>query len=182
MTVHIVVWQEMPASAERTCDLIHDYARRLTWDTMLRSAYIDGGGTPGKGAVAVCTARRMLGGYSIRTRYVTFNRPQVAAIRLEGRPPFFASWAASNRHEPLGPERSLATYTMTFTCKPSWAARVIEPAARWGFTPGDLRRLPHGPRPSSAEVSTPDRRVGSAGGAGGRRQRGRHPGAVSVGP
>ena len=49
----------MPASAERTFDLIHDYARRLSWDTMLRSAYIDGG-PPGKGAVAVCTARRLL--------------------------------------------------------------------------------------------------------------------------
>ena len=108
---------------------------------MLRSAFIDGGGPPEKGAVAVCTARRMLGGYSFRTRYVTFNRPQVAAIKLEGRPPFFASWAASIRHEPLGTERSLATYTMTFTCKPSWAARFIEPAARWGFRRETARRL-----------------------------------------
>lgn len=141
VTVHIVVRQEMPATAERTFDLIHDYARRLSWDTLLRSAYIDGGGPPGKGAVAVCTARRMLGGYSFRTRYVTFNRPQVAAIKLEGHPPFFASWAASIRHEPLGPERSLATYTMTFTCKPAWAARVIEPAARWGFRRETARRL-----------------------------------------
>ena len=174
MTVHIVVRQEMPASAERTFDLIHDYARRLSWDTMLRSAYIDGGGPPGKGAVAVCVARRMLGGYSFRTRYVTFHRPQVAAIKLEGRPPFFASWAASIRHEPLGPERSLATYTMTFTCKPSWAARVIEPAARWvsaGRPPADL---PHCPRPSNARYRPPDRLVGSAGGPGGRGQRVRH--------
>ena len=143
MTKHIVVRQEMPASAERTFDLIHDYGRRLSWDTMLRSAYIDGGGEPDKGAVAVCTARRLLGGYSFRTRYVTFSRPKLAAIKLEGTPPFFASWAASIRHEPLpgNDDRSTATYTMTFTCKPAWAVRVIEPIARWAFGRETRRRL-----------------------------------------
>jgi hypothetical protein len=146
VTVHIVVRQEMPADAERTFDLIHDYGRRLSWDTLLRSAYIEGGGAAERGAVAVCTARRMLGGYSFRTRYVSFNRPKVAAIKLEGRPPFFASWAASIRHEPLAPTatdagRSIATYTMTFTCKPRWAARVIEPVARSAFRRETGRRL-----------------------------------------
>ena len=141
VTVHIVVRQEMPADAERTFDLIHDYRRRLDWDTLLRSAYIEGGGSAERGAVAVCTARRMLGGYSFRTRYVSFNRPKVAAIKREGRPPFFASWAASIRHEPLSGETSIATYTMTFTCKPGWAARAIEPVARWAFQRETKRRL-----------------------------------------
>jgi hypothetical protein len=86
----------------------------------------------------------MLGGYSFRTRYVTFSRPNVAAIRLEGKPPFFASWAASIRHQPLtpdAPDRSIATYTMTFTCRPAWAAKAIEPVARWAFRPETRRRL-----------------------------------------
>jgi hypothetical protein len=145
VTVHIVVRQEMPADAERTFDLIHDYSRRLSWDTLLRRAYIEGGGPAQRGAVAVCTARRMLGGYSFRTRYVSFTRPKVAAIKLEGRPPFFASWAASIRHEPAagGPpaHRSVATYTMTFTCKPAWAAAALEPVARWAFRRETHRRL-----------------------------------------
>lgn len=144
VTVHIVVRQEMPASAERTFDLIHDYDRRLSWDTLLRRACIEGGGPPGKGAVAVCTSRRLLGGYSFRTRYVTFNRPRVAAIKLEGRPPFFASWAASIRHEQVSEDHrdaSIATYTMTFTCKPAWAAKAIEPVARWAFRRETRRRL-----------------------------------------
>ena len=141
MTVHIVVRQEMPASADATFELIHDYTRRLSWDTLLRNAFIEGGGTAQRGAVAVCTARRMLGGYSFRTRYVSFMRPKVAAIKLEGRPPFFASWAASIRHEALGDNRSVAVYTMTFTCKPTWAARAIEPVARWAFRRETRRRL-----------------------------------------
>lgn len=139
--MHIVVRQEMPASAERTFDLIHDYTRRLSWDTLLRSAFIEGGGSAERGAVAVCTARRALGGYSFRTRYVSFSRPKVAAIKLEGRPPFFRSWAASIRHEALDPDRSVAVYTMTFTCKPAWAALIIEPVARWAFRRETQRRL-----------------------------------------
>lgn len=78
---------------------------------------------------------------SFRTRYVSFDRPHVAAIKLEGRPPFVPTWAASIRHEPLAPRRSQATYTMTFTAKPSWAASVIEPVARLMFRRETRRRL-----------------------------------------
>jgi hypothetical protein len=93
------------------------------------------------GGVAVCTARRMLGGYSFRTRYVTFDRPRVAAVKLESRPPFFAAWAASIRHEDLSGGRSRATYTMTFRCRPAWAAPVVEPVARIAFARETRRRL-----------------------------------------
>jgi Polyketide cyclase / dehydrase and lipid transport len=141
VTVHIVVAQELPASCEEAFDLIHDYRCRLSWDTLLRRAYVEGGGPAARGAVAVCSARWLLGGYSFRTRYVTFDRPQAAAIRLEGRPPFFATWAASIRHVPLPDGRSRATYTMTFTVKPSWARRAIQPVARALFRRETRRRL-----------------------------------------
>ena len=139
MTVHIVVTQEMPATREQTFDVLHDYDRRLAWDTLLRRAYCQG--MPGRDAVAVCTARWWLGGYTFRTRYVTFERPVLAAIRLESRPPFFASWAASIRHAPLPDGRSSATYTMTFRCKPAWAAPLLEPVARSMFRRETARRL-----------------------------------------
>jgi hypothetical protein len=41
VTVHLVVQQEMPASAEATFDLLHDYDRRLSWDTLLRAARVE---------------------------------------------------------------------------------------------------------------------------------------------
>ncbi len=144
MTVHIVVSQVMPASCERTFDLIHDYGRRLEWDTLLRRAYVEGrkaDGSIGVGSVAVCTARWILGGYSFRTRYVTFKPPHLAAIKLESRPPFFTKWAASLRHESIdsddtdlagdtggrhGGAISLATYTMTFTCRPAFIEPIAE--------------------------------------------------------
>lgn len=141
MTVHIVVSQDMPAGCEQTFDLIHDYHRRLEWDTLLRRAYTEDDATPGKGVVAVCTARWLLGGFSFRTRYVRFDPPRVAAIKLESSPPFFVVWGASIRHEPLPGGRSRATYTMTFRCKPSWAAGVLEPLARMLFRRETRRRL-----------------------------------------
>ncbi len=141
MTVHIVVSQTMPASCEAVFDLLHDYHRRLDWDTLLRAAYTVDDAAPAKGVMAVCTARRMLGGYSFRTRYVTFSRPSLAAIKLESSPPFFATWAASVRHEPLPDGRSTATYTMTFRCKPRWAAWLLEPVARAAFRRETSRRL-----------------------------------------
>jgi len=141
VTVHIVVSQEMPASCERTFDLLHDYRHRLTWDTLLRRAFTEADEPPARGVVAVCVARRRFGGYSFATRYVTFERPTLAAIKLESRPPFFASWAASVRHAPLPDGRSTATYTMTFRCKPSWAAWALEPVARLAFRRETRRRL-----------------------------------------
>lgn len=141
MTVHIVVTEQMPAPAEAAFDLLHDYPRRLHWDTLLRAAWTEGDEPPAKGVVAVCTARRSLGGYSFRTRYVTFDRPRVAAVKLESRPPFFAAWAASIRHEDLPGDRSRLTYTMTFRCRPAWAAPLLEPVARLAFERETRRRL-----------------------------------------
>lgn len=141
VTVHVVVTEEMPAPAAAVFDLVHDYPRRLQWDSLLRAARTEGGQPAGKGVVAVCTARWALGGYSFRTRYVTFDRPRVAAVKLESRPPFFAAWAASIRHEDLPGDRSRATYTMTFRCRPAWAAAVLEPLARIAFRRETRRRL-----------------------------------------
>ncbi|VEG18923.1 Uncharacterised protein [Mycolicibacterium phlei] len=70
MTVHIVVSQVMPASCERTFDLLHDYGRRLEWDTLLRRASVEGGKAD-VGKVAVCTARWILGGSVMNRSTVT---------------------------------------------------------------------------------------------------------------
>lgn len=141
MTAHAVVRQEVPASIEETFDLVHDYPRRLTWDTLLREAYTVGAATPAKGVEAVCSARWRLGGLSFRTRYVTFRRPDLAAVTLVNRPPLFASWAASIRHRALEEGRSEVVYTLTFTCRPELVARVVEPVALAAFRWETRRRL-----------------------------------------
>ncbi len=131
----------MPASCERVFALVHDYDRRLEWDTLLRAAELEDARQPGVGAVAVCTSRRLLGGYAFRTRYVTFRPPHLAAVTLVDQAPFFSRWSASIRHRPLPDGRSEAVYTMTFTCRPAFARRLIEPVALAAFRLETSRRL-----------------------------------------
>ncbi|HEY3260818.1 MAG TPA: SRPBCC family protein, partial [Pseudonocardiaceae bacterium] len=138
---HARVTAVMPVPCERAFDLLHDYGRRLEWDTLLRAARLDGAEHAGVGAVAVCTARRLLGGYSFRTRYVTFRRPTLAAVTLVRPAPFFARWSASARHRPRPDGTSELIYTMTFTCRPQWARRLVEPLALAAFRLETGRRL-----------------------------------------
>jgi len=133
--------EELPRSSEAAFDLVHDYGRRLEWDTLLREAYIDGGEAPGVGAVAVCTGRWWLGGLCFRTAYVSFRRGEVAAVKLVNRPPFFERWAASIRHEPLGAQRSRIVYTISFSARPRWLAWLLEPVIDLAFRIETRRRL-----------------------------------------
>lgn len=133
--------EELPASAQAAFDLVHDYRRRLQWDTLLREAYIQGGQPPGVGAVAVCSGRWLVGGLCFRTVYVSFRRDEVAAVKLVNRPPFFERWAASIRHEPLGDDRSRIVYTLSFSARPRWLAWLLEPLISLAFRVETRRRL-----------------------------------------
>lgn len=131
----------MPASAEAVFDLVHDYARRLSWDTLLREAYVEGDAAPDVGVVAVCTGRWFVGGLRFRTAYVSFRRGDVAAVKLVDRVPFFDQWAASIRHEPLGAARSRVIYTLSFTARPRAFAWLLEPILGLVFRLETKRRL-----------------------------------------
>ncbi len=135
------VIEEMPASCEAVFDLVHDYARRLEWDTLLRAAFIEGGTVAGTGAVAVCSGRWLVGGMTLRTVYVSFQRGTVAAVKMVNRPPLFARWAASIRHESLGDRRSRIVYTYYFRARPAWLAFLLEPILARVFRWETRRRL-----------------------------------------
>lgn len=145
VTAHATITQLVPAAVEDTFDLVHDYPARLTWDTLLREAYTVDGAAPAKGVEAVCSARWRLGGLSFRTRYVTFRRPDLAAVVLMSRPLFFDTWAASIRHRPVaavdGRPQSEVVYTLTFTVRPAVVRRVVEPVALAAFRWETRRRL-----------------------------------------
>ncbi len=132
---------ELPVSAEEAFDRVHDYDRRLSWDTLLREAYTEGGVAPGVGVVAVCTGRWFVGGLCFRTEYVSYRRGEVAAVKLVNRPAFFDQWAASIRHEPLGPNRSRIVYTLSFSARPRLLAWLLEPWMALAFRVETARRL-----------------------------------------
>lgn len=118
----------IPASAEAVFDLLHDYQRRLEWDTLLQKAYLEDDFSEScKGAISVCQGKAILGGFAVRTQYVTFERGKVAAVKLLNQPPFFDTFAASIRHTELGENQSEIIYKVNFTAKPKFLRWILHP-------------------------------------------------------
>ena len=125
---HGTVSQIIPADCEQVFDLVHDYERRLTWDTLLSAADLTDGHTRADvGATTLCVGRGLLRMIAVKAVYVAFDRPRLSAVKMINSPPFFATSAASLRHEELGPDESRITYTWTFTARPRWLAWLLEP-------------------------------------------------------
>ncbi len=136
------VTEEIAASAAEVFALLHDYSRRLEWDTLLSAAYLEPPATQAElGATSVCVGKRHLGTIAIRTRYVAFRPPQLAAVEMLNQPPFFATFAASIRHQDLGPARSLVTYRFIFRAKPRCLRFVLHPVMQLVFRLETRKRL-----------------------------------------
>lgn len=132
----------LPAPREAAFQLVHDYSRRLEWDTLLRDARLCPGWTKAQlGARSICTGRWMLGGLALETEYVQFKPPEVAAVRLVNPPPFFATFAATIRHRDLGDGTSSAEYVYTFTARPAWLRWLLHPLMGAAFRWETRRRL-----------------------------------------
>lgn len=138
---HGVVREVIPAPAADVFRLIHDYDRRLEWDTLLQRAFMVDGRAPCVGAIAVCKGRPHLGGIELRTEYVSFDPPRVAAVRMVNRPPFFDTWAATIRHEPLSDSSSAVEYTYHFRARPGWLRFSLHPLMNAMFKWETRRRL-----------------------------------------
>ncbi len=117
----------MPCSSEKVFDLLHDYPRRLEWDTLLKEASLTRGHTMAAvGATALCVGRPFFGIVGIETAYLTFRRGVVAAVEMINRPPFFESFSASIRHRDT-PTGSLLTYKFNFKARPRLMRWLLEP-------------------------------------------------------
>lgn len=124
--------ESVSETIHRTCedvfDLLHDYGRRLEWDTLLRKAcLLDGAAQAGAGVRSLCAGKWATGGISMVTEYVSFQRGEVAAVKLVNRPPFFKTFAATIRHTPIDASSSQITYIYNFNAKPAWLAWLLEP-------------------------------------------------------
>lgn len=118
----------IPASAEEVFDLIHNYEKRLEWDPLLQKAYLEPEFKESQlGAISVCQGRPILGGFALRTEYVSFQRGKVAAVKLLNQPPFFETFAASINHQNLSDGNSEIIYTFNFTAKPKWLRFILHP-------------------------------------------------------
>lgn len=122
---------EIDASCEAVFDVVHDYARRLEWDSMLSEArLLAGAEVAGVGVRSRCVGTWKGAFQALETEYITFERGRVAAVKLTNRPLFFRDFAATIRHEPLGTHRSRVTYIYSFHVRPGILAPVVR--ARFG--------------------------------------------------
>lgn len=139
---HGTVSDVIPASASEVFQLLHDYDRRLEWDTLLQAAYlIDGAQMAALGVKSVCKGKTSLGGIALETEYVTFRPPDVAAVRMVNRPPFFDTFAATIRHTALTGHSSSIEYKYHFTARPLWLRFVLHPIMNLLFKWETRKRL-----------------------------------------
>jgi polyketide cyclase/dehydrase/lipid transport protein len=125
---HGQVSDVIPAPADDVFRLLHDYNRRLEWDTLLQAAYLlDNCQEAALGARSVCKGKRMLGGIALTTEYISFRPPDVAAVRMINRPPFFDTFAATIRHQSQADGSSKIEYNYNFTSRPRWLRFVLHP-------------------------------------------------------
>ena len=132
----------IPAPAEAVFALVHDYRRRLEWDTLLQEAYLEPEFAEAeRGAISVCRGKPFLGAFALRTQYVSFEKGKVAAIKMLNNPPFFDTFAASIRHLEIDEKSSEIIYKVNFTAKPRWLRPILHPIMRGVFAWETRKRL-----------------------------------------
>ena len=118
----------MPARPEVAFDAFHYHRWRLRWDSLVASTQVESGAEcPYVGAVTVNHGAGGLRALSMRTRFVSFDRPHVAAATMVGASFPFRRWAASLQHRAASEGTSVLVYTYTFEVGP--------PALRWLLEP-----------------------------------------------
>jgi len=132
----------MPASEQVVFDAFHYHQWRLRWDSLVRETRVVGGAPcPSVGAVTESAGAGGLRLLSMRTRFVAYDRPHLAAASMIGRSFPFSRWAASMQHKPLGSQSSLLVYTYTFETRPVFLRWLLEPLVKRIFEHQTRRRF-----------------------------------------
>jgi len=123
----LTIKETIDAGCEQVFRVVHDYDRRLEWDTLLQRAYLEGAEHADVGVVAVCVGKTALMGIEMRTAYVSFQPGKVAAVKLSSPAPFFESFAASIRHFRLNDTSSEIVYELNYRAKPASLRPILHP-------------------------------------------------------
>lgn len=123
----LTVNETIPAGCHEVFRIVHEYGRRLEWDTLLQAAYLEGADKANVGVVAVCVGKTALMGIEMRTVYVSFQPGKVAAVKLSSPTPFFDSFAASIRHFRIDDTSSEIVYELNYKAKPALLRPLLHP-------------------------------------------------------
>ena len=132
----------MPAGVEVVFDAFHYHHWRARWDSLVSDTHVVGGAPcPSKGAITENTGGGMLRSLSMRTQFVSYDRPQLAAAAMLGQAFPFTQWAASMRHRSNGERASVLVYTYTFEVGPAVLWPLLRPVVAWIFAWQTRRRF-----------------------------------------
>jgi ribosome-associated toxin RatA of RatAB toxin-antitoxin module len=100
------------ANQQEVFDFTQDYNKRLKWDTFLKRAdLMENATVADKGVKAYCVAKNGLG---MVTEYVTFNRPNVTAIKMTKGPFIFKSFLGSWTFKKLSIDKTEVIFLYSF--------------------------------------------------------------------
>jgi len=132
----------MPASCEVVFDVFHYHQWRARWDSLVSHTAVTGDAPcPHVGAVSANTGGGMLRALSMRTEFVSYQRPRLAAARMLGTSFPFTRWAASMKHEPAPGGASVLIYTYTIEAGPRALRWLMEPVVHWVFRRQTVKRF-----------------------------------------
>lgn len=132
----------MPAPAAVVFDAFHYHHWRHRWDSLVSATEVLGGApSPYVGAVTQNTGGRWMRGLSMQTRFVSYDRPHLAAASMVGTAFPFSRWAASMRHKDMAEQGSLLIYTYTFEVSPRCLAWALQPVVRVIFAHQTRKRF-----------------------------------------
>ena len=115
----------MPAPAQAAFEAFHHHSIRMRWDTLLAEAYVEGGGDhPYVDAITFNRGKGWKGGMSMRTRFVSYEPPRLAAAVMIEPSGLFGEWAASMKHRDLVNGCSELVYSFNLRLRPRW---LLEP-------------------------------------------------------
>jgi hypothetical protein len=118
----------MPAPCDVVFDIFHYQLWRARWDSLVNATHIVGGAPcPYVGAVNEVAAGGILRGLSMRTEFISYQRPRMAAAKMVGTSFPFSRWAASMKHEAVDADRSVMIYTYTIETGPASLRWLMEP-------------------------------------------------------
>ncbi|NHZ83665.1 hypothetical protein F2P44_31020 [Massilia sp. CCM 8695] len=132
----------MPASCEVVFDVFHYHRWRARWDSLVSHTEVDGGAPcPSVGAVSENVGGGLLRALSMRTEFVSYQRPRLAAARMLGTSFPFSRWAASMKHEPAVGGGSVLVYTYNIEAGPRVLRWLIEPVVQHVFRRQTIKRF-----------------------------------------
>ncbi len=120
-------------------DLTQDYSKRLEWDTYLSEAYLLGGAkTADVGVDSLCKNKS---GSIMISRYISFNRPNVAAVTLVKGPFILSRFSGAWNIKRIDDMKYLLIFTYHFELKGGFFGKILLPIVTYLFSKDMKKRL-----------------------------------------